>query len=178
MVITYQPSYNCINTPVEHAMQAAKPYIHLMRLNKPIGIYLLMWPCLWALWIVYQGTPPYTLLMQFMCGTVIMRSLGCVINDITDKDIDPYVRRTKNRPIANHELTVQNALCLAAVLALLALSILLTLPTSTWYYAAIAAAITAIYPWCKRFFFLSTTDIRYCVFSIHTYGLCNSATHL
>ena len=76
-------------------MQKTQPYLQLIRAHKPIGSFLLLWPCLWALWISYQGAPPYTITIVFVCGVLIMRSLGCIINDIADRDIDPFVARTK-----------------------------------------------------------------------------------
>src|SRR5688572_21101253 len=75
-------------------------YVNLMRLNRPIGIWLLMWPALWALWIASEGRPDPKILIVFLLGTVVMRSAGCVINDFVDRNVDPYVRRTKERPLA------------------------------------------------------------------------------
>ena len=82
-------------------MTKINAYFKLMRFDKPIGIFLLLWPTLWPLWLVNKGVPEFKMLLIFVLGVVVMRSAGCVINDIVDKDIDPSVERTKTRPLAN-----------------------------------------------------------------------------
>ncbi len=124
----------------------------LMRLDKPIGIFLLLWPLLWALWIASQGHPDLATLAIFLAGTVVMRSAGCVINDFADRDIDPHVRRTRARPLAARRLSPQEALGLFAVLIALALYLVTRLTPLTVRYAFIGAALTVSYPFMKRFF--------------------------
>ena len=84
-------------------------YFRLMRFHKPIGIFLLLWPTLWALWLAHQGLPPLRLLMLFMLGVIVTRAAGCVINDIADRDFDKYVARTKDRPLANNKINLYAA---------------------------------------------------------------------
>ena len=96
-------------------------YIHLMRLNRPIGIFLLLWPTLWALYIASHGTPSIQHLIIFIFGTVLMRSAGCVANDILDRKFDSFVTRTKLRPLANQSIPVKNALFLLVTLLIGAL---------------------------------------------------------
>ena len=100
-------------------------YEKLMRLDKPIGILLLAWPTLWALWLASSGGPHWVLLVVFTVGTVLMRSAGCVVNDFADRDFDPHVERTKHRPLAARRVTEKEALILAGVLALLAFLLIL-----------------------------------------------------
>ena len=108
-------------------------YEKLMRLDKPIGTLLLLWPTLWALWIASNGQPDWLLVWIFALGTLLMRSAGCVINDYADRDFDPHVERTKDRPMAARKVSIREALALAAVLifcAFLPVSYThLTLPT-------------------------------------------------
>ena len=125
---------------------------HLMRLHRPIGIFLLLWPMLWALWIASQGRPDITILLVFVAGTVVMRSAGCVINDFADRDIDPHVKRTRDRPIAARRISPREALVLFTVLVLLALWLVTRLDTKTVMYSLIGAALTITYPFMKRFF--------------------------
>jgi len=133
-------------------------YAQLMRLNRPIGIGLLLWPTLWALWIALRGVPgsprwpSMKLLAVFIAGTVLMRSAGCVINDFADRDIDPQVKRTKGRPLALRLVSPHEALVLFAVLVLLALWLVLQLDARTVRYAFVGAALTVSYPFTKRFF--------------------------
>ena len=100
-------------------------YERLMRLDKPIGILLLLWPTLWALWIAARGVPDWITLLIFITGTVLMRSAGCVMNDIADRKFDAKVERTKNRPLATGEMSAKEAYLLAAGLALAAFSLVL-----------------------------------------------------
>ena len=127
-------------------------YEKLMRLDKPIGILLLLWPTLWGLWISSYGRPNWLILWIFILGTVLMRSAGCVINDYVDRDIDRHVERTQNRPLASGQVSTQEALLLAVVLALLAFSLILTLDLLVIVFSVPALLIAATYPFTKRFF--------------------------
>jgi 4-hydroxybenzoate polyprenyltransferase len=127
-------------------------YEKLMRLDKPIGILLLLWPTLWALWISTYGHPQWSIVWVFVLGTVLMRSAGCVINDYADRDIDPLVERTKDRPLAAGRVSKKEALILAAILSLCALLLILWLPPLVIYLSFIAAFLAASYPFTKRFF--------------------------
>jgi 4-hydroxybenzoate polyprenyltransferase len=135
-------------------------HAQLMRLNKPIGIGLLLWPTLWALWIAARGLPgapaipSAKLLFVFIAGTVVMRSAGCVINDFADRDFDPQVKRTKGRPLALRLLSPYEALVSFGVLVLLALVLVMQLDAKTVRYAFVGAALTVSYPFAKRFFAL------------------------
>lgn len=126
-------------------------YIRLCRLDKPIGIYLLLWPTLWAIWLASKGAPSIKILLIFILGVVIMRSLGCVLNDIADRKIDPLVKRTATRPLARQDLTVKHALKFAVILAFMAASLLLLLPYRVYAFAIIAIFLTMLYPYSKRF---------------------------
>ncbi|MEY4729072.1 MAG: hypothetical protein RL020_230, partial [Pseudomonadota bacterium] len=102
-----------------------KLYAQLMRLDKPIGILLLLWPTLWALWFATNGKPDLKLVLIFILGTVLMRSAGCVMNDTIDRNVDPHVARTKNRPLAAKKIAPKEAALLAGVLSLLAFALVL-----------------------------------------------------
>jgi 4-hydroxybenzoate polyprenyltransferase len=123
-----------------------------MRLDRPIGIWLLMWPALWALWIAGDGKPSPKILVVFVLGTVVMRSAGCVINDFVDRNVDPYVRRTRERPLAARRIGPVEALLLFGVLSLLALLLVTQLDMFTIQLAAIGAVLAVSYPFFKRFF--------------------------
>lgn len=127
-------------------------YWRLMRFDKPIGTLLLLWPTLAALWLANQGQPPWTLLIIFVVGIIIMRAAGCVINDIWDRDIDGQVKRTQARPLASGELTLREALICLVILATVALMLALCLNPLSWALACVGALLTVIYPLCKRFF--------------------------
>src|SRR5690606_3546520 len=133
-------------------------YALLMRINRPIGIGLLLWPTLWALWIAARGLPdapsmpPAKLLWIFILGTIVMRSAGCVVNDYADRDIDPHVKRTRGRPLAQRLVSPHEALGLFAVLVLIALWLVTRLDWKTVQFAFIGAALTISYPFMKRFF--------------------------
>jgi len=129
-------------------------YEKLMRLDKPIGILLLLWPTLWGLWFAAGGLPQPDVLLIFFTGTVLMRSAGCVINDYADRNFDPHVERTKDRPIAAGIIGPAEALALAAVLMALAFGLVLFLNALTIKLAFAAAAIAVIYPFVKRVFAL------------------------
>ena len=127
-------------------------YIHLMRLNRPIGIFLLLWPTLWALFIASHGTPSIQHLIIFIFGTVLMRSAGCVANDILDRKFDSFVTRTKLRPLANQSIPVKNALFLLITLLIGALICVLFLNHEAFYFSLIALFLALTYPLTKRFF--------------------------
>lgn len=126
-------------------------YEKLMRLDKPIGTLLLLWPTLWALWIVTHGQPPWLLVWIFALGTLLMRSAGCVVNDWADRDFDPHVARTKDRPLAAGRVTPHEALALAGVLTLCAGLLILPIWQDVWVLAITAVFLAASYPFTKRF---------------------------
>lgn len=126
-------------------------YYLLTRLNKPIGIFLLLWPTLWALWIASEGKPDLLVLFVFITGVVLMRSAGCVINDYADRKIDPLVARTQTRPIASGMVQPKEALKLFVVLCLVAFALVLLMNPLTIYLSFAGAALAAIYPFMKRF---------------------------
>ena len=127
-----------------------RDYLILMRLDKPIGIWLLMWPMLWSMWIASEGKVEIKLLVVFLIGVVVMRSAGCVLNDIADRDFDPFVKRTSNRPIASGKIAVKNGIYLFMFLMGIAASLLYALNDATKILAIIGAIITIIYPFLKR----------------------------
>lgn len=126
-------------------------YALLSRLHRPIGIYLLLWPTLWAVWISSAGNPNWLIAVVFIAGVVLMRSAGCVINDYADRNIDPHVKRTKLRPLANGEVSSKEALILFVVLCLLAFGLVLLLNPLTIQLSFIALLLAAIYPFMKRY---------------------------
>jgi 4-hydroxybenzoate polyprenyltransferase len=126
-------------------------YIRLTRLDRPIGIWLLLWPTLWALWIAGHGRPDAKLFVIFVAGTVLMRSAGCAINDYADRSFDPHVARTKDRPLAAGRISAVEALLLFAGLSLMALTLVLQLNRSTLLLAIVGAALALSYPFIKRF---------------------------
>lgn len=127
-------------------------YAKLMRLDKPIGILLLLWPMLWGLWFAANGVPDLMILGIFIMGTILMRSAGCVINDYADQKIDPYVERTKSRPLVIGAVTAKEALLLAAGLSFCAFLLILPLNNLTIMLSVIALFLAASYPFTKRFF--------------------------
>ncbi|NMG74275.1 4-hydroxybenzoate octaprenyltransferase [Aromatoleum diolicum] len=127
-------------------------YLRLMRLDKPIGILLLLWPTLWALWLAADGIPPLHLVVIFTVGTVLMRSAGCVINDYADRDFDGHVERTRNRPLATRAVSVREALLLAAGLSLISFALILPLAPLVLWLSLPALFLAASYPFMKRFF--------------------------
>ncbi|MEP7098724.1 MAG: 4-hydroxybenzoate octaprenyltransferase, partial [Dokdonella sp.] len=122
------------------------------RLDKPIGILLLLWPTLWALWIAGNGSPPVAVLVIFILGTTLMRSAGCAVNDWADRGFDAQVERTKNRPLATGEIAPWEALLFAAIFALLAWLLILPLNALTKWLSIPAVLIAASYPFAKRYF--------------------------
>ena len=127
-------------------------YERLMRLDKPIGTLLLLWPTLWALWLASDGRPDWLLVWIFALGTLLMRSAGCVINDYADRDFDPHVKRTQDRPLAARKVSTREALTLAGVLTLCAGLLILPLSRFVWMLAVVAVFLAASYPFTKRFF--------------------------
>jgi 4-hydroxybenzoate polyprenyltransferase len=128
-----------------------REYALLMRLHRPIGIWLLMWPTLWALWIAGDGRPDAQLLLIFLAGVLVMRSAGCVINDYADRDFDPSVKRTRDRPLAAKRIVPAEALLLFAALGLVAVWLALQLDPLARLYAVAGGLLTVTYPWLKRF---------------------------
>ncbi len=127
-------------------------YEKLMRLDKPIGILLLLWPALWGLWFAAPRMQRLDILLIFVLGTILMRSAGCVINDYADRDIDPHVERTKNRPLATGLVSPKEALVIAGVLLLLSFVLVLFLNKLTIVLSVVALMVAASYPYSKRFF--------------------------
>jgi len=134
--------------------QRLDAYERLIRLDKPIGTLLLLWPTMSALWIASAGRPTITHIVVFVMGTLLMRSAGCAINDWADRRFDPHVKRTSERPLAAGEIAPWEALAVAAVLALLAFLLVLLTNRTTVLMSVPALVIPIIYPFTKRFFFL------------------------
>ena len=125
--------------------------MRLVRLHRPIGIWLLLWPTLWAIWIAADGSPSGELLLIFVIGTVVMRSAGCIVNDFADRKIDRHVARTRDRPLATGEVSLVGAFVLFFVLLTLALFLVLLLNPLTQLLAVVGAVVTLAYPFAKRF---------------------------
>ena len=132
-------------------MTQLRNYVELMRLNKPIGIWLLLWPTLWALWLAGEGHPDPGVFIVFVVGVIVMRSAGCVLNDFADRNIDPYVERTRARPVASGAVAPAEALTLFVALALVAVGLAAMLNRPAQVLAVIAAGLTVVYPFIKRF---------------------------
>ena len=126
-------------------------YGKLMRVDKPIGTWLLLWPTLWALWLAGEGAPDQGLFVIFVLGVFVMRSAGCVLNDFVDRKIDPYVERTRTRPLATGAVAPLEALTLFAALGLIAIGLATMLNRQAQLLAVIAAGLTIAYPFIKRF---------------------------
>jgi 4-hydroxybenzoate polyprenyltransferase len=126
-------------------------YLQLIRWNRPAGWLLLLWPTLSALWIASHGFPGWHLIVVFTLGTILMRSAGCCVNDVADREFDRHVKRTAERPVTRGAVSVREALIVGAVLALLAFGLVLTTNTTTiaWSFAALAVALA--YPYAKRY---------------------------
>ena len=129
----------------------ATEYARLMRLDRPVGTWLLLWPALWALWIAGAGRPQPLVLIVFVAGVFVMRAAGCVINDFADRNIDPHIRRTRDRPLAARRVSPAEALVLFALLNLIALYLVTRLDAYTIKLAVIGALLTISYPFFKRF---------------------------
>lgn len=125
-------------------------YLLLMRFNKPIGIYLLLWPTLWGLWIAGVGHPDAKVFVVFVCGVVLMRAAGCIINDYADRKYDGRVQRTRERPLATGKVSETEALVLFTILGLLAFALVLTMNRLTIYLSLAAMALAVVYPFLKR----------------------------
>jgi 4-hydroxybenzoate polyprenyltransferase len=136
----------------EQLMRRAADYLRLMRFDRPVGTWLLLWPALWALWVAGAGRPNPKVLLVFVLGVVVMRAAGCVINDFADRDIDPHVRRTRDRPIAARRVSPIEALVLFGALLIAALVLVTRLDAFTVKLACIGALLTVSYPFVKRFF--------------------------
>ena len=128
-----------------------REYALLMRLDRPIGTLLLLWPAVWALWLAGDGHPDPWVFAVFVMGVFLMRSAGCVINDVADRHIDPHVRRTRERPLAARRVSTQEALLLFAGLSLIAFGLVLTMNWLTVKLALVGALVTVSYPFFKRF---------------------------
>jgi len=126
-------------------------YWRLMRLHRPIGIWLLLWPTLWALWIASAGRPDAKVFLILVLGTIVVRSAGCVINDFADRKIDPHVARTADRPLATGEVHPVEAVLLFGALMVIALGLVLNLNRLTLTFALAGAFLTIVYPFTKRF---------------------------
>jgi len=126
-------------------------YAKLVRLDRPIGIFLLLWPALWALWIAGAGNPPWWVVLVFVAGVVLMRSAGCAINDFADRDFDGQVERTRQRPIPAGLVTPREAVAVFLVLCLIAFFLVLTLGWPTVGLSVVALGLAAIYPFMKRY---------------------------
>ena len=127
-------------------------YLDLIRWDRPAGSYLLLWPTLAALWIAAGGFPGWHLLIVFTLGTFLMRSAGCAVNDVADRDFDKHVKRTAKRPVTSGAVSAKEALLLGAVLALVAFALVLTTNTATIAWSVAALAVSIFYPFTKRFF--------------------------
>lgn len=130
--------------------QQIKAYLALSRIDRPVGIYLVLWPALWALWLASDGLPDIMILSIFVLGTVLMRSAGCAINDYADRNFDGQVKRTCNRPLATGALTAKQALVFFAILCLLAFVLVLLLNRLTILLSFVAVGLAALYPFMKR----------------------------
>jgi len=128
-----------------------KLYAELVRLNRPIGIYLLLWPTLWALWFAAKGIPDIKILIIFVLGVIFMRSAGCAINDYADRDIDKHVARTQERPLTSGKITSKEALGVFAILVFASFLLVLQLNTSTIFLSVIAVLLATSYPFTKRY---------------------------
>ncbi len=126
-------------------------YGKLMRFDKPVGIWLLLWPTLWALWLAGEGRPDQGLFVVFVLGVVVMRAAGCVLNDFADRKIDPYVERTRTRPIASGAVAPMEALTLFAALALIAIGLASMLNDLARLLAVVGGVLTVAYPFVKRY---------------------------
>ncbi len=129
-----------------------REWAYLTRMHRPIGIWLLLWPTLWAVWIAADGKPQPQLFVVFLVGTVVMRAAGCVINDLADRNIDPQVRRTRDRPLAARRISPFEAWGLFVALVALALWLVVKLNPLALQLSLIGAVLTVSYPLCKRFF--------------------------
>lgn len=135
-------------------MEKLRCYAQLMRIDRPIGTLLLLWPTLWALWVAGEGRPDPLITLIFVVGVFLMRSAGCVINDYADRELDPHVRRTASRPLASGKVSAGEALTLFGVLGLLAFGLVLLLNPLTIALSIVGIILAATYPFMKRFTYL------------------------
>ena len=143
-----------MDAPAQTSLHRLILYARLVRLDKPIGSLLLLWPTLSALWLASNGKPDAVLLLIFTLGTVLMRSAGCAINDFADRDIDLHVKRTADRPLTSGQIHAWEALAVAAILALLSFLLILPLNLLTQQLSVLAVLVATSYPYFKRFFAL------------------------
>lgn len=136
---------------IERFEDRLREYALLMRLHRPIGIYLLLWPTLWALWLAGNGQPPRGVVLVFVLGVILMRSAGCVMNDIADRKFDPHVARTRDRPLAAGRVRLGEAAGLGIALCLLAFALVLTQNPLTVKLSFVGVALAISYPFMKRF---------------------------
>ena len=141
-----------MNTGIAGAPSRLALYLDLIRWDRPAGTYLLLWPTLAALWIAAGGFPGWHLLAVFVLGTFLMRSAGCAVNDVADRDFDKHVKRTAQRPVTSGAVSVRAALALGAGLALVAFLLVLTTNLATVLWSVVALAVSIFYPFTKRFF--------------------------
>jgi 4-hydroxybenzoate polyprenyltransferase len=135
-------------------IERLKFYALLIRLDRPIGILLLLWPTLWALWIAARGIPDTLVLGVFVAGVILMRSAGCAINDFADREIDPHIARTQNRPLAAKKISSKEALLIFAGLSLTAFGLVLLMNTLTIWLSVIGVLLAVSYPFMKRYHYL------------------------
>lgn len=128
-----------------------RAYTRLMRIDKPIGTLLLMWPTLWALWLADMAIPPLPVLAVFVAGVIVMRAAGCVINDYADRKVDGHVERTKHRPLASGAVSAKEAKLLFVILALAAFALVLTMNMMTIMLSVVGLALAWVYPFMKRY---------------------------
>ena len=137
-----------------HTIDRIEQYSLLVRLDRPIGTLLLLWPTLWALWIAAEGWPDNYVLLVFVAGVFLMRASGCAINDFADRNIDLHVARTNQRPMATGKVSAKEALWIFTVLALCAFILVLTMNTLTIYMSFVGVALAASYPFMKRYHYM------------------------
>lgn len=143
--------YQFVATFAPEIVSQVRNYGKLMRIDKPIGTWLLLWPTLWALWLAGEGAPDQGLFVVFVIGVFIMRSAGCVLNDFVDRKIDPYVERTRTRPLATGAVAPLEALTLFTALGLIAIGLAMMLNRQAQLLAIVAAGLTVAYPFIKRY---------------------------
>jgi len=148
------PDLKQLKTAINSRFPHLQQFVSLTRFDRPIGIYLLLWPTLTALWIASDGWPGWHLLLVFALGTVLTRAAGCIINDLADMKFDGKVKRTRNRPLISGQIAAPEALILAASIAFVALLLVLTTNTYTVYMSVFAVIIAVIYPFMKRYTYL------------------------
>ena len=143
---------SAVGTGLGYVAATLADYARLIRLDRPIGIWLLLWPALWALWVAGHGHPRERIFAVFVAGVVLTRSAGCAFNDFADRRVDPHVERTRARPLATGAVSPPEAVLLAATLAVLAFALVLTLNRFTVQLSVAGAGLTIVYPFLKRFF--------------------------